>query len=218
MRVTADIVLPLRRLRLELDRTLRSRAFFARTAAGRLGRAEYRDLVLQLSSLVKALGADPDSELLALARADVDALDAPAPPTDRCPAVDLVAGVFRREPPRPWVADVALSVVGTSWTADAEPPLAQRFPRATALLDGLARRSRGSVDRIASTLAAAHGDELQRVYAFSELARGALLGLATYLDLTWPAPVTYEQLGPGAWIFAPPPELTFEPRPADDDS
>ncbi|MCO5165129.1 MAG: hypothetical protein M9894_02020 [Planctomycetes bacterium] len=204
MRVTLDLVLPLRRLRLELDRTLRSRAFFARAAAGRLDRAEYLDLVDQLAALIAALGAGRPAELLTLARADLEALqEAASRPRRPCASIDLVAAALRAEAPRDWAPDVALSVVGTSWAADAEPPLAERFPRATRLLGDLARRSRGSVDRVAAWLVGAERDELLRVYAFSELARGALLGLATHLDLSWPAPVARRTFDPGPFDWAP---------------
>jgi hypothetical protein len=84
--------------------------------------------------------------------------------------------------------DVCVAVVGTSWIRDSTERLLQRWPRASSLMEEVALRGGGSLSRIRSSLEDS-SPRAHDVYAFAELTRGAFLGLATHLDLTWPAPI-----------------------------
>lgn len=188
----SDLALPIKRLRLELDRTLRAREFFARAVTGRLVAREYHDLVDQLGWLIDALTRGSRPDLPALGRADADdlAVHASYPrQASPCPAVLLANEAARADVVRVHevAGDVCVAVLGTSWTSDAGESLARAFPGATRLLNELADRSRESVVRLTERLKGRTHDP-QAVYAFTELARGSLLGLATYLDVAWPPP------------------------------
>ncbi len=188
----SDLALPIKRVRLELDRTLRTRKFFARAVTGRLVAREYHDLLDQLGWLIEALTRGSHPELPALGRADADDLavgPARGLSAAPCPAVRLASAVTRDDviDLREVSVDACVAVLGTSWTSDAGESLSRTFPGATRLLDELADRSRGSLLRVTDRLTCATHDP-HAVYAFAELARGAVLGLATYLDLTWPPP------------------------------
>lgn len=187
-----DLALPLKRLRLELDRTVRTRDFFARAVTGRLAAREYHDLLQQLGWLIEALTRGSQPDLQALGRADSDRLashDARALPRKPCPAVRLASEAARSDVVcvADLAADACVVVLGTSWTSDAGESLSHAFPGATRLLEELAGRSRGCLARLTERLREATHDA-QSVYAFAELARGSLLGLATYLDVAWPPP------------------------------
>lgn len=188
----SDVALPIRRLRLEVDRTLRSRDFFARAVTGRLRAREYVDLIDQLVWLVEALTRGEEAQLPQLGHADLASLPAHRPRgggAAPCPAVRLareatgsdVIGV------EDWTSDTCVAVLGTSWTSDACESLSRSFPGTTSFLSELTDRSRMSMQRLGQRLSRA-GQDAQPVYAFAELARGSLLGLATYLDTSWPPP------------------------------
>jgi hypothetical protein len=187
-------MLPIRRLRLELDRTLRTRAFFLRALQGRLDRREYLDLLGQLTWLVEGLTFGHGLDLTLLGHADARDVAPSAPLPLPCPAIRLlpsIGGALRVSDEL--ACDACLAVLGTSWTADAADRLGGTFPRATRLLAALSDRSRASVDRLGARLTKPIEDP-QPVYALAELARGSLLGLATYLDSAWPTPVAHVHL------------------------
>lgn len=186
-----DIGIPLQRLRLEVDRSLRGRAFFARTVTGHLHASEYVELLAQLCHLLDALTCGLARELVQFGEQDVaalavrHALPAPGP----CQTVRLLSRA-RQPQPRPspvsqrLAYDLAVAVTGTSWTIDAVDRLTPVFPSAMRLLTALSTRAPAALSRAARRDADAHA-----LVAFAELARGALLGLAAHLDLTWPAPM-----------------------------
>ncbi len=186
-----DPLLPIRRLRIELDRTLRSRAFFSRAARGRLLRGEYLDLIVQLSGLLRALATHRLGDLAALGEADVAELTAGPGglrPAAESPAIRL-ASTLRDVGERPeWSDDVAVALLGTAWTGEALEELQGAFPGTRRLLSALVGLAPASLDRLHRRLDVAVGEQ-QGVYALAELGRGALLGVATYLDGVWPAPI-----------------------------
>lgn len=187
-------LLPLHRVRLELDRSLRGRAFFARAIRGDLEDEEYVDLVSQLGALLAQASNEHSTELLALASLDakrVSRTRATRSLTPPCTAVSLFGSVAR-SPVHGLTStlafDVCITVIATSWIQDSAERLARRRPRASSLVADLATRSPLSLARIESSLDAS-SLEAHDAYAFAELTRGALLGLATHLDVTWPAPI-----------------------------
>jgi hypothetical protein len=186
---------PVLRTRLELDRALRARGFIARAIRGRLGADEYADLIAQLASLVLAGAHDRAAELVDCAANDLVALSggATAPLAARreaCFAVTLFAGAAASRAQAlasDSALDIVVAVVGTSWLRDSARRSDERWPHAASFLHAIAARSRAALVRLARL--DRHAEERHGVYAFAELTRGALLGLATYLDLTWPAPI-----------------------------
>lgn len=181
-----DTGLPIQRLRLELDRTLRSRAFFARAVEGRLSPAEYADLLVQLSSLIDALDGPHATDLVELGREDARDVVAGGAPCAPCHVVSLVGCAARRR--RAFTretSDLSLAVLGTSWTADAAVALSSPFCGSTRLLSALSIRAQDGTARLLDSLTS-NVTEVQPLYACAELMRGALLGLATYLDAAWP--------------------------------
>jgi len=192
-----DPLLPIRRLRIELDRTLRSRAFFSRASRGRLVRGEYLDLIVQLSGLVRALATPRLGDLAALGAADVAELTAgPGAPqaTAESPAIRLASTLGGSGERPEWSDDVALALLGTAWAGEALEELRGAFPEARRLLSALVGQAPGSLERLHRRLALAVSEQQQHMYALAELGRGALLGVATYLDGTWPAPIAYLSL------------------------
>lgn len=191
-----DLLLPIRRLRIELDRTLRGRAFFSRAARGRLLRGEYLDLVVQLSGLVRALATGELGDLAALGEADVADLSTGADASagvSESPAIRFAATIRDGDERPDWSDDVVVVVLATAWAAEALEELRGAFPQARRLLGALVGQAPVSLDRLQRQLGVA-ADEQQRVYALAELGRGALLGVATYLDVAWPAPTSYLSL------------------------
>lgn len=180
-----DTRLPIQRLRLELDRTLRTRAFFARAVEGRLEATEYADLLVQLSSLIEALDGQRAADLVRLGRKDAREVVAGGAPPPPCHLIGLVRGATRRHHAKLVTIDLSLAVVGTSWTADAAAALSDTFPGSTRLLCALSIRAQDGTARLMQSLAS-NATDAQPLYACAELMRGALLGLATYLDATWP--------------------------------
>jgi hypothetical protein len=84
-------------------------------------------------------------------------------------------------------SDAGLAIVGTSWAREASDSLRSAGFSAKFLAE-LALRGSPSFDRLHASVTSGELDP-QHLYAFAELTRGALLGLATYLDSTWPTPV-----------------------------
>jgi hypothetical protein len=193
------VSLPIQRLRLETDRMLRSRAFFARAVVGRLHDGEYAALLNQLMALVHAIAPERAHELVALGRDDVGLLErepgeADDPP---CPTIGLVKGAMQERLPRltrSAAHDLVLVVVGTSWVVDAARTLARPFPRSTRLLRRLAAQSATSLERLTPALSAPT-EEVQDHFAFAEFMRGSMLGVSTYLDARWPAPCVHHPFG-----------------------
>ena len=66
--------LPLKRLRLELDRTIRTRSFFGRALRGALEEDEYVDLVAQFGALLHLAGGAAARDLTELTVQDLAAL------------------------------------------------------------------------------------------------------------------------------------------------
>ena len=200
--------IPLKRLRLELDRDLRGRWFFARAVRGSLSAPEYLDLLAQLEGLTRIAGGAEAEHLERLRVQDVanlapnlevvpavdllygvgslpGALDLP-----RCPSLDYLAWLVQHEGwPRADVSlQVALAVLGTSWASEAAGALVERFRGSGAFLEEVALagpRASSALERPLDGLLA----DPQPIHAATELVRGAFLGLATYLDSTWRTPV-----------------------------
>ena len=114
-----------RRLRLELDQTLRTRAFVSRAVRGLLSADETVDLIAQLAFLLWSVGGERSASLVELAGRDAlrvggGAVGNPPPP---CSAVAFLSGLG--ESPlgaalgSPRAFDLVLCVAGTSWVGDA---------------------------------------------------------------------------------------------------
>lgn len=195
--------LPIQRLRLETDRLLRSRAFFARAVLGRLHEVEYAALLHQLTALIDVASHELARDLVAMGREDVALLAGTGPGDEGhapCPTISLVRGAMLEGGRRlslDAAHDLALVVLGTSWAADAATTLARPFPLSTRLLDVLSARAADSMKRMTIALARP-ASEAQEHLAFAEFMRGALLGLSTYLDSRWPAPCGHRAISPGA--------------------
>jgi hypothetical protein len=182
----------LQRIRLELDRSLRARPFFARAIRGDLDARPYGDLIAELAGLFTAVDRDGARELDELASRDLLELNGGIAPGSRrlCWAsghVRALAGSYAPYLESLDALDLSVALFGASWCLDACGSLSARHPAATAFLEELSRRGparflavmerlrRGAVDgRHAST--------------FAEVASGVILGVATYLDSIWPAP------------------------------
>ena len=189
----------LRRARLEVDRTLRSRPFFSRALSGYLERPEYIDLIEKLGGLA-SIAVGPEAEpLLELQAQDLAQLS----PTRRtatmsaCPPLNLMNEACRcwgevLTPDERWVASVGM--LGTSWTSEATTRLAIRYPGATSMLEELGVRGPMSDLRLRRSGRGCR----QEVTAAAEMVHGALLGLAAYLDAKWPAPVAFVTVRGGA--------------------
>ncbi len=189
----------LRRLRLELDGTLRSRAFFSRAVRGILTTEEYRDLIHHLSALVTRRGWPPCNDLPMLASSDMGQLASPGidpPRTHPCFAVDLLHSLDGSIPESmaDRVGEVRLAVVGTSWVTDAADRLSRRWPHASSFLEELSGRASATMHKIQADVATDAGLS-NRILGYAELTRGVLLGLATHLDTTWPAPAGAASFG-----------------------
>lgn len=187
-----NVEIMLKRLRLEVDRTVRTRAFFARAIRDELPDEAYGELVAQLGYMASALGGIGE-RFSALAETDLEQLE-----TDRgeelqrsqpCIAVKLFRST-RSQYEGYLSADAALEagvlVLGTSWTRDAEASIGRHTRRARAFLSELGSAGASSVSRIRERLDSGETDP-QVVYSFAELTRGALLGIANDLDSRWPA-------------------------------
>jgi hypothetical protein len=171
-----NAILPLQRVRLELVRALRVRPFVARALRGTLEEGAWKALVVQLARLVETIGPLPD-ELALVAQEH-----APCAAVRHfgVAAADYAVCLTPED-----ALNVLLAVVGTSWIADVSRKQARRA--GCSLLEAIAARGPESLSCLRSKLSAATLDP-QHVYGFAELVGAALLGIATYLDLTWPAP------------------------------
>ena len=187
----------LKRLRLETDRTMRTRAFIARAIRDEVPPEAYGELVTQLGLLVDAVGGG-GSELASLARQDLEELGQRRPTLARAfPAVRLFSSAraqYRKLVPLDVEEAAGLAVLGTSWTRDAEEGISRHSRRPRAFLGALGARGRDSLDRLIELLEAGSTDP-QLVYAFAELARGALLGIANDLDSRWPVQLVVMSMG-----------------------
>jgi hypothetical protein len=184
--------IPLHRIRLELDQALRRRAFFARALRGDLGESAYGDLVIELSALLSAIDGPLARDLEALATKDLRRLRPVA--RGACSSC-MTPGHFRavgeayaERLERIDAHDVSIAIFGSSWTRDAAPRIARRHHGAVRFLRELGRlgpiRFAALRERVESGLV-----ETPHLYSFAEVARGALLGAASYLESIWPAPV-----------------------------
>jgi hypothetical protein len=183
-RAVNNPVLPLMRLRLELDRTLRTRPFVSRSFRGALSREAYRDLVAQLAALAEPSGDE------GLARAALSELGA-APHPDPCIAAVLFKGAIVAAGMSAAVAGPPiLAAIGTSWLSTAAQ--GSGSARRGGFLEELYSRGKSSLERLRSELPG----EAEQAYALAELTRGAMLGVATYLDEAWPPPVVHIELSP----------------------
>ena len=174
------------RIRLETDRMVRTRPLIARALAGYLERPAYADLVTWVGALLPA-------ELRQLAAADLEQLGLER----RAPGTESIARLYRRalgraQRRREAAGEAALVALGTSWTSEAAESLASRFFGATQLLEELAARGPEALEAL--SLRSAPPECL----ALVELARGALLGVISQLELTWPAPTS----GAAEWAAA----------------
>lgn len=171
---------PVLRVRIELDRTLRSRAFFARTVAGELTPPEYADLLWQLGTF-SAVGSGRSAHRR-LAAADVARVGArPAWRRRACVSVRLLGRALSSpQLPRAVTRRALDSVLTTSWLEDSLHALGPRFAGATRLLEAV------RAGRSEPTGATSHDECLAGV---TELCAGAWLGVAAYLDRRWPAPI-----------------------------
>jgi len=182
----------LHRIRLELDRSLRGRAFFARAIRGDLGAVAYGDLIAELAALATAPASPLGDPLGALAAEDLERLrGVEAPSAPRCPATQqlhaLGAAYGERLLPED-AHDVSIALLGSSWCREAVLRLGRRHGGAVRFLEELGRLGPVAFAALAGRLDAGRS-EPRHVCTFAELARGACLGVATYLDLIWPAPV-----------------------------
>jgi hypothetical protein len=169
-----DPVLPLLRLRLELDRTLRTRHFIQRALRGGLTREQARDLGRQLAALAAASG---DGTLEELAHDDFDSGSMPPPCStarafaDAIPRCDLEPEALRA---------AVVAALGTSWLLDAGSPVRESPP--SRFFPALYGRSCAALDELRVRLV---DQDPEPAYAVSELARGAVLGVVTYLETRW---------------------------------
>lgn len=181
--------LTLKRLRLETDRTLRTRSFIARALRDDLPDAAYAELLAQLNGLLEVLG---DRELEPIAWHDIEAIgrgqDGSQPGRTPCASVRLFGAAesqYRRLICSADALDVGLTVLGTSWTREAQRVLERRFDDLS-FLGQLGERGQRSMARLTQRLEDS-GSDRGLLNAFAELTRGALLGLTEDLDSQWPA-------------------------------
>jgi len=183
-------IISLHRIRLELDRQLRAHAFFARALRGDLGSLPYADFLVEMSALVGAIDHDQGIEFESLASIDLRRLGAPSNRGECTAARHLNAlgrsydGCLARQD----IVDLTLAMFGSSWTRDACEPLARSHPDAVGFLSELGRQ--GPLRFAAVKARIEQGClEVRHAFTYAEVARGALLGVASYLDSIWPAPV-----------------------------
>jgi hypothetical protein len=180
---------PLRLIRKRTEKTLITRPFFARASSGELSAGSYTDLLAQLGEMVANLS--PTARTLArFARRDLGDLGESWNTNGPCVAVahfGVTARSCAAELPAEVALDAGLAVIGTSWCRRSAKRARDHGHLPSAFLEQLWDQGRSSLDRLEA--AAALPFDPQHLYAFAELTRGALLGLATYLDLTWPAPL-----------------------------
>ena len=203
----------MRRLRLELDQTLRTRAFVSRAVRGFLSGEETVDLIAQLAFLLWALGGERSAPLLELAGRDVQrfgtsALGKPPPP---CTAINFLSdlgqsplGAQLGSPP---TFDLALCVAGTSWVGDAAEAPPRGAEEGSEFLRELSESGAPALARLAvhSESRASATSSPEGLFALAELTRGMVLGVSSYLDSAWPAPTFTPTLNP-------PPEAGQERR------
>jgi hypothetical protein len=176
-------ILVVMRLRVELNRMLRTRAFHSRATRGILGPAEYTELVEQYGALVDAVH---DRPLRALADADLGPAERPR----ACDAARFLRAVVGEAGGDPEVSRLTvLAAIGTSWIDRAVRNHAKRYK--TTFLRFLEGEGHASVERLSARVG--EGNQ-QAIVALAEATRGAVLGVAAYLDITWPPPVFVVQI------------------------
>jgi hypothetical protein len=192
-------LLPIQRARLEVDRTLRTRAIFARAISGELAEPDYALMLRQLAELVAAASGDAGRALRGLADRDLEAL-APsglAPDDGPCAAVCLLeqaASGHRARVPDGLAFDIVTGLAGTSWSREAALVRARAHPETSAgFLVALADAGDASCDRLRARLQD-EAIDADYLIAFGELTRGAILGVASYLDAVCPAPIVIASL------------------------
>ena len=186
-------LLTMKRLRLEVDRTLRTRTFFSHALRDELEDEAYADLLAQLGHLIESLGEEEGRDLAAAAERDRERLSHKArrraEQEQRCAATRLFDAARSQSwtcLPEGVALDAGLAVLGTSWTLDAEESITRRSGRACEFLGELGAQGPRSLERLTGLLDPSR-PEAQVVCAFAELTRGALLGVATELDSRWPS-------------------------------
>jgi sugar phosphate isomerase/epimerase len=184
-----DHLLPLRRVRVEVERTLRTRPFFACAIRGALPNEAYVELLTQVGALVSAVSMKEATDMLELAGRDC--LELSPSRRERSPSPAILAANRIFDADEAWFelagkvpADVGLLVLGTSWTRDVNKHLSRHLGRRRSFLGELAERSAESLQALEASRST-WVSRSQDVYAFAELTRGALLGVATYLESTW---------------------------------
>jgi len=190
-------VLTLKRVRLELDRALRSRAFFSRATRGLLEPLELLDLETQLGTLLERAGGELAADSLrliqqdrtALQRADSLPFQEPGP----APVLLVIHSLLRENwteafSPPELTYWVSVALTGTSWSRDAALALDERLGGGAEFLYALSRLGPHAARVLERGL---EGSSLrcEQVHAAVELARGVVLGLAAHLDEAWPVRV-----------------------------
>lgn len=179
----------IKRAQLEVDRTLRSRSFFARALGGYLEPPEYADLLSQLGGLAVITAGPSGDRLGRCHQQDLIEFEYGGPASPDCPTLTLMKAACRSwerflTPEERRAASVGM--LGTSWTLEACERLGERFDGATTLLQELGSQGPTSVQAL-SRRAKPFRPE---VLAAAELVGGALLSIATYLETRWPAPIS----------------------------
>ncbi len=189
----------LQRIRLQLDRSLRARPFFARAIRGDLDARPYGDLITELAGLFTAVNREGARALDDLASKDLLELNVGAPGSRRmCWAsshLQALAGSYAPYLEPADALDLSVALFGSSWCLDAHGSLSMKHRAASAFLDEL---SRVGPSRFLAVVERLHRGVLDGRHAstFAEVACGVLLGAATYLDSNWPAPTVT-----GAFVF-----------------
>lgn len=173
----------LRRARLELDRTLRGRAFIARALRGRLQPPEYMALIDQAHRLLLTSG---DASLDAAAQSDLARLlqlSGPLATGSEAAALELYSSLLGDDLHlRRAGGLIACALFGTTWTEQAAAALERRYGAATQLISSLGEVGLDAMDELKSK-----PPRPRDLYALTELTRGAVLGVVTHLEAAWPA-------------------------------
>lgn len=174
------------RLRMELDRTMRTRAVIGRAVRGGLTPPEYADLLQQLSALLVAVGGD---DLVRECERDIQELGVrPRPP---CHSATLLGLAIADRRAHPMALDAVLAAAGTSWVSEAAGRLRTHKGYSTRFLDQLEQQGQGAAARLKQS----PERKADQLLSLCEMARGSLLGAVAWLDHVWKAPMTYMQLG-----------------------
>lgn len=185
--MTSSLV-PVQRIRLELDRMIRERCFFARVIGGRIEETPYRDLLFQLSGLIDAF-ADEQAPRYVPPRSRLFPREVCAPA-----ALFRATALHYGEVLTPAVTtEIGVAILSTSWIVDAARRLSSRSSFDTSYLEALRAGGRESYRNLHERFIA-NAVDIEHAYGFAELVRGAFLGVAAYLDSAWPAPMVRVQV------------------------